>query len=50
MAYADSRHIRYVVLAGENEINEGLITVKNMTTSEQKKRSPEELVRFVNEP
>jgi histidyl-tRNA synthetase len=44
LAYADSRRIQYVVLAGENEINEGMLTVKNMITGEQQKVSPEQLV------
>ena len=47
MAYADSRHIHYVVLAGENEINEGMLTVKNMLTGEQIKVSPDELVKLL---
>lgn len=48
LSYASARHIRYVVLAGENEIQEGLLTVKNMLTGEQMKVKPEELVRTVN--
>jgi histidyl-tRNA synthetase len=50
MAYADSRHIHYVVLAGETEINEGMLTVKNMLTGEQFKVPPEELVKLLKEP
>ena len=30
LSYANARHIPYVVLAGENEIKEGLLTVKDM--------------------
>jgi histidyl-tRNA synthetase len=36
MAYADARRIPFVALAGENEIAEGKITLKNMRTGEQK--------------
>jgi histidyl-tRNA synthetase len=47
LAYADSRHIQYVVLAGENEISEGLLSIKNMVTGEQVKVSPKELAGLV---
>lgn len=36
MSYANAKGIPYVALAGENEIGEGMITLKNMTTGEQK--------------
>jgi histidyl-tRNA synthetase len=48
MAYADARHIQYVVLLGENEIKEKLLTVKNMETGEQLKLTLEELVNMVS--
>ena len=48
LSYADTKHIHYVILAGENEIKEGLLSVKNMITGEQFKVSPEELVSLVN--
>ena len=35
MSYADSNKIPYVILVGENEINTGLLTIKNMATGEQ---------------
>ena len=35
MSYANAKQIPYVALAGENEINEGKVTLKNMTTGEQ---------------
>jgi histidyl-tRNA synthetase len=43
MSYADAKHISFVVLVGENEMKEGLLTVKNMTTGEQFKTSIDEL-------
>jgi histidyl-tRNA synthetase len=46
-SYADSRHIQYVVLAGENEIAEGILGVKNMATGEQFKATVEELVKLL---
>ena len=35
MAYADSKGIPFVAIAGENEMASGKITLKNMTTGEQ---------------
>lgn len=35
MTYADKKHIPFVALVGENEINEGIVSLKNMTTGEQ---------------
>ncbi|MDR1698224.1 MAG: histidine--tRNA ligase, partial [Prevotellaceae bacterium] len=35
MAYADSKGIPFVAIAGENEIASGKITLRNMTTGEQ---------------
>ena len=36
MSYANAKEIPYVALAGENEIKEGKVTLKNMITGEQK--------------
>ena len=35
MGYANAKEIPYVVLVGENEMNTGKLTLKNMTTGEQ---------------
>ena len=48
MNYANSNGIPYVALAGENEIKEGKITLKNMITGEQNLVSPDELISIVN--
>jgi histidyl-tRNA synthetase len=37
MAYADSKKIPFVIIAGEDEIKNNEVTVKNMQTGEQKK-------------
>ncbi|GHT51465.1 histidine--tRNA ligase [Bacteroidia bacterium] len=47
MSYADDNHIPFVAIAGENEIAEGKISVKNMTTGEQLSMSAQELYQFV---
>jgi len=47
MSYANAKHIPYVALAGENEMNEGKFTLKNMETGQQKLVSAEELIAEV---
>ena len=47
MAYAGSRRIPYIVMAGEEEIRSNEVTVKNMATGEQKRISPDELPGFL---
>jgi histidyl-tRNA synthetase len=47
MKYADQKQIPYVVLAGENEIASGQVTVKNMKTGEQIACTPEQLIILV---
>ena len=44
MSYANSKMIPFVALVGENEMNEGKVTLKNMETGEQKLVTPQELV------
>ena len=45
MSYANAKQIPYVALAGENEINAGQITLKNMETGEQQMLTPDELIQ-----
>lgn len=47
MGYANAKNIPFVALAGENEINEGKLTLKNMTTGEQTMVTPDELIAIV---
>lgn len=44
MSYANAKGIPFVALAGDNEIEAGKVTLKNMATGEQSLVSPEELV------
>ena len=44
MNYANAKHVAFVALAGENEIAQGKITLKNMLTGEQKLITPGELL------
>lgn len=47
MAYANAKNISYVALAGEDEINAGKVTLKNMATGEQQLVMVEELIQKV---
>ncbi|MCF8335080.1 MAG: histidine--tRNA ligase [Bacteroidales bacterium] len=49
MTYANNKGIEYVGLMGEDEISKQVITVKNMTTGEQKKMTLEELKELLAE-
>ncbi len=49
MAYANAKNVPFVALAGENEIAEGNITLKNMATGEQQMVTPGELVAAVQQ-
>jgi histidyl-tRNA synthetase len=46
MAYADAKKVPFVILAGEDEIKNNEITIKNMQTGEQKKIRLSELESF----
>jgi histidyl-tRNA synthetase len=47
MSYADTRKIPYIIIAGEEEIAEGLATVKIMSSGEQVKMSTGELPDYL---
>ena len=47
MSYADKLGVPYVVLLGEDEIAAGVCSVKNMTTGEQVKVTPEEAANHI---
>ena len=44
MSYANAKQIPFVALAGENEIAEGKLTLKNMESGEQSLVTPDELI------
>lgn len=48
MSYADSNKIPYVAIVGENEINENKITLKDMTSGEQKSLPLEECISILS--
>lgn len=47
MSYANAKAIPFVVLAGDNEMAENKVTLKNMETGEQKLVTTEELIAIV---
>ena len=47
MSYANAKQIPYVVLAGDNEMAAGKVTLKNMETGEQQLVSAEELITAI---
>ncbi|MBR2456128.1 MAG: histidine--tRNA ligase [Bacteroidaceae bacterium] len=44
MSYANDKNIPFVAIVGENEMNEGKLMLKDMTTGEQSLVTPEELL------
>jgi histidyl-tRNA synthetase len=47
MSYANAKQIPFVALAGENEIKEGKVTLKNMETGEQLMLTAEQLIETI---
>ena len=45
--YADKLKIPYVIVIGEDEINSGKLTLKNMETGEQEQKTIEEIIEFI---
>ena len=45
--YANARQIPYVVLIGSDEVQTGQLSVKNMVTGEQTKRTADEVVTLL---
>lgn len=49
MSYANAKQIPFVALAGDNEMAEGKVMLKNMTTGEQLLVTSEELIKNITE-
>ena len=47
MSYADKIGVPFAVLVGEDEISQGVLSVKNMETGEQRKLSPAEAAEWI---
>ena len=48
IGYADKLHVPYALFLGEDEIREGKVAVKDMTTGEQQTLTLEALIEMVN--
>ena len=47
MGYADSRKIPYIIIAGEEELANKMVTLKIMSSGEQKKMTVEDMLAFL---
>jgi histidyl-tRNA synthetase len=47
ISYADARKIPYIVIAGEDEIRNNQVTLKIMSSGEQRKMTIDELMSFL---
>ena len=45
MKYADKLEIPYVIVVGEDEVNTGIVKIKNMKTGEQVEKNIEEIIK-----
>ncbi|MBM6759155.1 histidine--tRNA ligase [Bacteroides mediterraneensis] len=48
MSYANAKMVPFVAIVGENEMKEGKVTLKNMTSGEQSLVTPDELVAAIH--
>ena len=48
MKYADKLEIPYVIVVGEDEVNTGIVKIKNMKTGEQVERNIEEITKKIS--
>lgn len=47
MSYADDKHIPYVILIGSDEMETGLLTLKDMQSGQQQKLSVEDIIEML---
>jgi len=47
MKYADKLEIPYVIVVGEDEINSGIVKIKNMKNGEEKQSSIEDVYKYL---
>jgi histidyl-tRNA synthetase len=49
MTWADRKQVAFVVMVGEEEMNQGKVTLKNMKSGDQQLLTPEELIKILSE-
>ena len=47
MSYANAKAVPFVAIVGENEMNEGKVTLKNMATGEQLLLTPKKMINII---
>ena len=47
-AYADKQHIKYVIVVGNDELDKGMYTLKDMQTGNQEMLSLEDIISKIN--
>ena len=47
MTYANNKEVEFVVIVGEDEMNSGKLSVKNMKTGDQKNMSMTDLINLI---
>ena len=47
MGYANAKAVPFVAIVGENEMNEGKVTLKNMATGEQSLLTPDVMINII---
>ena len=45
--YADKKGIKFLAIVGENEVNKGVVTLKNLQTGEQEEVTPDALAEKI---
>lgn len=49
MTYANNKNIPFVILVGESEVEEGVVSLKNMESGDQEKLTPDQLIKKLTE-
>ncbi|WP_321318620.1 histidine--tRNA ligase [Labilibaculum sp.] len=48
MTYANNKSIPFVILVGESEVEEGVVSLKNMESGDQEKLTPDQLIEILS--
>lgn len=48
MKYANDRGVKFVALVGKDELDRGVVALKNMETGDQQEVKPEQLIDYIN--
>jgi histidyl-tRNA synthetase len=48
MSYADDKNITFVIIIGSEEMETGLLSLKNMKSGEQQKLTDEQIIAYLS--